>query len=136
MRTKMKINKACDVNSISVLPPHTREIIWLRSSRLCNTKNAEKGIQSKGDKTLDHVTASLITSLASVFSWTFILPCYVVSCRKIHLRLCSQERENSVNRSSCFLPLTYGREGSQQPNSRSSTNPMQRWNSADHRSLG
>ncbi|XP_050236068.1 putative recombination initiation defects 3 isoform X2 [Mercurialis annua] len=51
-------------------------------------------------------------------------------------RFNSQERENSVKRTSCFPPIGYAREESQMPLSRSSTNIIRKWNPAsipDHK---
>lgn len=49
-------------------------------------------------------------------------------------RLGSQERENSLKRLSCLPAITYGREESQPPNSRSSANFVRKWNSVDLKS--
>ncbi|KAI8028482.1 Protein PAIR1, partial [Camellia lanceoleosa] len=65
---------------------------------------------------------------------------YMVNYTRNHacmfeLRIGSQERENSVKKIACLPPISYTREESQMPISRSSTNLMRKWNStsaADH----
>ncbi|KAI4355077.1 hypothetical protein L6164_003886 [Bauhinia variegata] len=123
MQMKMKINKACDINSISVLPPHTR-----RSSNGPSGLQASQLRSQPSQQSFSHGLSSQHAML-SQFS-----PNSLDEAVTNDQRLGSLERENSMKKSSCFLPLTYAREESQQPNSRSSTNPMRRWNSADHTS--
>ncbi|KAI4328793.1 hypothetical protein L6164_021122 [Bauhinia variegata] len=122
MQMKMKTNKACDLDSISVLPPHTR-----RSNTGPSGLQASQLRSQPSQQSFSHGLSSQHAML-SQFSQNSLDEAVTNN-----QRLGSQERENSVKKSSCFLPLTYGREESQQPNSRSSSNPMRRWSSADHR---
>jgi len=59
-----------------------------------------------------------------------------VFCSFVIQRFSSQERENSVKKPSCLPVVSYGREDSQLPISRSSSNLIRNWSAApvpDHK---
>ncbi|XVE73860.1 hypothetical protein DITRI_Ditri11bG0152200 [Diplodiscus trichospermus] len=116
---KLKINKACDLSSISVLPPHTRRSnlgpSGPQSSQLRSQPSQQsfsQGISSQ------HALFSQISqnSLDEVVT--------------TDQRFGSQERENTSKKFSCLPQTNFTREDSQMPISKSSTNFMRKWNSA------
>ncbi|XP_022770441.1 protein PAIR1-like isoform X2 [Durio zibethinus] len=115
---KLKINKACDLSSISVLP-HTRRSSLApsgpRSSQLRSQPSQQsfsQGISSQ------HALFSQISqsSLDEVVT--------------TDQRFGSQERENTTKMFSGLPSTNFTREDSQLPISRSSTNLIRKWNSA------
>ncbi|XP_057981409.1 putative recombination initiation defects 3 [Malania oleifera] len=117
---KMKINKACDLSAISVLPPHAR-----RSSDVPTGLQASQQLRSQASQ---QSLSQGLSSQHGMFS-QFSQDSFSETVTNDQ-RLGSQERENSKRRLSCFAPINYAREESQMAISRSSTKPMQRWNSA------
>ncbi|KAJ1408632.1 protein PAIR1-like isoform X1 [Sesbania bispinosa] len=126
----MKINKACDLSSFSVLPPHTRKPSTVPSGLQSSQPRSQPSQQS-----FSHGLSSQ-HAILSQFSQNSLDEAVINDQVKsrYYKRVCSQEHENSVRRNSCLPRLTYSREESQPPNLRSSSNPMRKWNSADHKS--
>ncbi|XP_057495494.1 putative recombination initiation defects 3 isoform X2 [Actinidia eriantha] len=131
---KLKINKACDLSSISVLPPHAR-----RSSIVPNGTESSVFVKSQAPQIRSQPSQQSfsqgISSQHGMFSQLSqnSLDEIVTNDQRIN----SQERENSVKKISCLAPIGYALEESQMPISRSSTNLMRKWNSSsvpDHRS--
>ncbi|XP_028770304.1 protein PAIR1-like [Neltuma alba] len=122
----MKINKVSDLSSISVLPPHTRK----SNTGPSGLQGPQLRSQPSGhsQQSFSHGLSSQ-NALLSQFSQNSLDEAVTND-----QRLGSQERENSVKRLSCFPALTYGREESQPPNSRSSANLMRKWNSVELKS--
>ncbi|THF98162.1 hypothetical protein TEA_028407 [Camellia sinensis var. sinensis] len=138
---KLKINKACDLNSISVLPPYAR--FERRSSTVPNgtdrsrsqpsQQSSQHGMFSQlSQNSLDEI----VTNDQSIIFWKMHHVLHVLGRRNSLndefnlLRIGSQERENSVKKIDCLPPISYMREESQMPISRSSANLMRKWNSA------
>ncbi|KAF7844529.1 protein PAIR1 [Senna tora] len=122
----MKINKACDLSSISVLPPQTRRSNTVPSGLHASQLRSQPSGPSQ--QSISHGLSSQ-PALLSQFSQNSLDEAVTND-----LRFGSQERENSVKRLSCLPSLTYAREESQPPNSRSSANLVRKWNSIDHKS--
>ncbi|CAL5331642.1 unnamed protein product [Camellia sinensis] len=116
---KLKINKACDLNSISVLPPYAR--FERRSSTVPNGTDRSRSQPSQQSSQHGMFSQLSQNSLDEIVT--------------NDQRIGSQERENSVKKIDCLPPISYMREESQMPISRSSANLMRKWNStsaADH----
>ncbi|CAB4300394.1 unnamed protein product [Prunus armeniaca] len=122
---KLKINKACDLSSISVLPPHTR-----RPNAVPNGPQASQLRSQPSEQSFSQGFSSQhgMFSQLSQNSLSDVLT--------NDQRFGSQERENSVKKIACLPPISHAREESQMQISRSSTNFMRKWSSAsgsDHR---
>ncbi|XP_028099292.1 protein PAIR1-like [Camellia sinensis] len=111
---KLKINKACDLNSISVLPPYAR--FERRSSTVPNGTDRSRSQPSQQSSQHGMFSQLSQNSLDEIVT--------------NDQRIGSQERENSVKKIDCLPPISYMREESQMPISRSSANLMRKWNSA------
>nr|POE83984.1 protein pair1 [Quercus suber] len=124
---KLKINKACDISSISVFPPHAR-----RSSAVPTGPNAQASqLQSQQSQQSFSQGFSSQHGMFSQLSQNSLNEAVTND-----QRFGSQERENSVKKISCLPPPSCSREESQMQISRSSANLMRKWNSAsvtDHR---
>ncbi|XP_020552535.1 protein PAIR1 isoform X2 [Sesamum indicum] len=131
---KLKINKACDLSSISVLPPQTRRPSVVSSglesssifprSQVASQLRPQQPLQSQ--LTLSQGVSSQ-HGLYSQFSQNS--QDEILTNEKIG----SQERENSVRRSSCLPPMSYTREESQMVVSRTSNNSMRKWSSQENK---
>ncbi|XP_022757358.1 protein PAIR1-like isoform X9 [Durio zibethinus] len=125
---KLKINKACDLSSISVLPPHTRRSSLAPSGPQPSQLRSQLSQQSFSQGiSSQHALFSQISqnSLDEVVT--------------TDQRFCSQERENTGKKLSCLPSTNFTREDSQMPISRPSTNLIRKWNSAsapEHRLEG
>ncbi|KAJ9563408.1 hypothetical protein OSB04_008568 [Centaurea solstitialis] len=126
----MKINKACDLSSISVLPPQLRRRSGISSS-LPETSStfrhsqAPSQQQQRSQQSLSQGLSSQHHAIFSQFSQnsqdeTLTNDQSVVS----------QERESSLKRFSSLPPVNHTREESQMPLSRSSTGLIRKWGSA------
>ncbi|KAL5132827.1 Protein PAIR1 [Glycine soja] len=125
----MKINRACDLNSISVFPP---PLIHRRKAN-----NVTSGLQANHSQHLSQPSQQSLSQgissqhgLLSHFSQNSLDEAVTTNDQRVG----SQEHENSLRRMSSFSRPTYSREESQAPNSRSSSNLMLKWHSADHKS--
>ncbi|XP_060668564.1 putative recombination initiation defects 3 isoform X1 [Ziziphus jujuba] len=120
---RMKINKASDLSSISVLPPHSR-----RSNSVSNGTHASQLRSQSSQQSSQGFSQHGIFSQLSQSSLDEALN---------DQRFGSQEREKPVKRVLPFAPpMSHTREENQMPITRSSTNTMRKWNSAslpDHR---
>uniref|UniRef100_F6I634 Protein PAIR1 n=1 Tax=Vitis vinifera TaxID=29760 RepID=F6I634_VITVI len=114
----MKINKACDLSSISVLPPHTR-----RSSTVPTGPQVSQQLRSQQQSQQSFSQSQ--HGMFSQFSQNSLDE--IVANDQ---RFGSQERENSMKRISCLAPVSFTREESQIPISRSSTSLARKWSSA------
>ncbi|XP_052724013.1 putative recombination initiation defects 3 [Vigna angularis] len=124
----MKINKACDLSSISVFPPP------LLHSRKAN--NVSSGLQVSHSQHRTQPSQQSFSQglssqhgLLSHFSQNSLDEAVTTN----EPRVGSQEQENSLRRLSSLPRPTYSREESHPLNSRSSSNLMLKWNSADHK---
>ncbi|XP_057454637.1 putative recombination initiation defects 3 isoform X4 [Lotus japonicus] len=123
----MKINKACDLSSISVFPPPP-----LHSRRSNNVSSGMQASQHRSQLSQQSFSQGFSSQhgLLSNFSQSSLDEAVTTNDQ----RMGSQEYENSSKKISSLPRLTYSREESQPPNSRSSGNLMVKWNSADPKS--
>ncbi|KAM1486438.1 hypothetical protein ACFX2I_000637 [Malus domestica] len=122
---KLKINKACDVSSISVLPPHTR-----RPNAVPNGPQAAQLRSQPSEQSFSQGLSSQHNMFSQLSQNS---QCDVLMNDQ---RFGSQERENSVKKVAYLPPISHARDESQLQISRSSTNLMRKWSSAsvsDHR---
>ncbi|KAK3004755.1 hypothetical protein RJ639_018400, partial [Escallonia herrerae] len=124
---KLKMNKACDLSSISVFPPHARKASALPSGTepsIFNSSNRSQASQLRSQQSQQSLSQSQ-HGMFSQFSQNS-LDDVVVNDQ----RFSSQERENSSKMISCLPPSNYTREDSKMQISRSSTNLMRQWKPA------
>ncbi|XP_043695902.1 putative recombination initiation defects 3 isoform X2 [Telopea speciosissima] len=130
---KLKINKACDLSSISVFPPHSRRananpIPLATDSALGKTQGYQHRSQQSQQSFSQPSSQLGMSSQLSQNSLDEI----VTNDQKI----CSQERKSSMKRVSSLPPIAYTRDESQMALSMSSNNPTRKWSSVsiqDHR---
>lgn len=127
---KLKINKACDLSSISVLPPpQSRRSNAIASSggghetSMFGTKNQASQLRSQQSQQ----SFSQGMSQLSQNSFDEILT---------NDQRFGSQGDNSTRRTSCLAPVAYNREETQMQLSRSSNNHLRRWSSVpaqDHK---
>ncbi|KAL8268525.1 hypothetical protein R6Q59_002323 [Mikania micrantha] len=130
----MKINKACDLGSISVLPPQSRRRSGISCSlpdmsstlRLSQAPSQQQQ-QQRSQQSFSQGISSQHNTTFSQFSQNS-QDDTVTNDQSLQL-IVSQERENSVRRFSCLPPVNHTREESQMPISRSSTALIRKWGS-------
>ncbi|KAG5565799.1 hypothetical protein RHGRI_001654 [Rhododendron griersonianum] len=133
---KLKINKACDLSSISVLPPHTRRSsIGPTGPGSSSVFGRSQASQLRSQPSQHSFSQQGVSSQRGMFSQLSqnSLDEVVTNDQRISF----QERENPVKKLSCLPPISYSLEESQMQVSRSSSNLMRKWNSSsvlDHRS--
>ncbi|XP_038882642.1 putative recombination initiation defects 3 isoform X2 [Benincasa hispida] len=113
---RLKINKACDLSSISVLPPHSR-----RSNALTTGQQAPQLRSQPSQQSFSQGLSSQHGMYSQLSQNSFD---EVVTNEQ---RFSSQDRENSIKKNSFFPPLSYSREDCQLALSKSSTSLTQRW---------
>ncbi|XP_027337787.1 protein PAIR1 [Abrus precatorius] len=125
----MKINKACDLSSISVFPP---PLLYSRKTSAVSSGLQASHSQHRSQPSQQSFSQGLSSQhgILSHFSQNSLDEAVTTNDQRIG----SQEHENSLRKISSLPRLTYSREESQPPNSRSSSNLMLKWNSADHKS--
>ncbi|KMT06641.1 hypothetical protein BVRB_7g158080 [Beta vulgaris subsp. vulgaris] len=110
---KLKINKACDLNSISVLPPHTRRSSMMQQPRSQPSQQSfSQGFSSQQNGIFSQISQNSVDEVLTD-----------------NQRFSSQEKDHSVRRLSCLAPTSYPREEIQMPLSRNSSTLTRRWNS-------
>ncbi|KAL9234474.1 hypothetical protein vseg_009344 [Gypsophila vaccaria] len=109
---KLKINKACDLNSISLLPLHSRRSSLLPVQQP-RSQPSQQSFSSQQNAMFSQISQNSFDEILAD-----------------NQRFGSQEKDNSVKRTSCLAPMSYPREESQLPISRSSANITRRWTSA------
>lgn len=119
---KLKINKACDLNSISVLPPHSRRPNGITSGSDSSIFGRSQLRSQQSSQGMSSQLSQLMSSQLSQNSIDNII--------NNEQRFASQERENSAKRISCLGPSSLAGEETQMPISRSSNNYKPRWGSA------
>ncbi|KAK9910434.1 hypothetical protein M0R45_034395 [Rubus argutus] len=120
---KLKINKACDLSSISVLPPHTR-----RSNSVPHGPQVSQ-LQIRSQPSEQSFSQGL-SSQYGMFSQLSQTSLDALTDQR------SQERENSAKKIACLPPISHAREESQMQISRISNNHVRKWSSvsgSDHR---
>ncbi|XP_028240806.1 protein PAIR1 isoform X1 [Glycine soja] len=124
----MKINKACDLNSISVFPP---PLVYPRKANNISSGLQASHSQHRSQPSQQSLSQGLSSQhgVLSHFSQNSLDEAVTTNDQRVG----SQEHENSLRRISSLSRPTYSREESQAPNSRSSSNLMLKWNSADHK---
>ncbi|ERM95011.1 protein PAIR1 isoform X1 [Amborella trichopoda] len=133
---KLRMNKACDLSSISVLPPHSR-----RSNPV--PANGDSSIFSKAQapQLRKSVMQSTLSQSQQSYSQGMLSQLSQNSQEEMatyEQRFSSQERDNSMKRISCLAPITCSRDESSQLalTRSSSSNMLCGWNSSsvpDHR---
>ncbi|XP_042495182.1 putative recombination initiation defects 3 isoform X2 [Macadamia integrifolia] len=130
---KLKINKACDLSSISVFPPHSRRENsnprpLATDSALAKTQGYQLRSQ-QSQQSFSQVSSQIgMSSQLSQNSLDEIL--------NNEQRIGSQERKSSMKRVSSLPPIAYTRDESQMALSISSNNPARKLSSVsipDHR---
>ncbi|XP_022147454.1 protein PAIR1 isoform X2 [Momordica charantia] len=114
---RLKINKACDLSSISVLPPQ---------SRRSNAPTGQQAPQLRSQPSQQSFSQGLSSQHGMYSQLSQNSFDEVVTNDQ---RFSSQDRENSIKKNSFFPPLSYSREDCQLPLSRSSTSLVQKWKS-------
>ncbi|CAM8945291.1 unnamed protein product [Rhodiola kirilowii] len=121
---KFKINKACDLSSISVLPPQIR-----RPNIAASGQQQMSHIRSQQSQQSLSQSQHGFMSQFSQFSQNS-LDDTVTNDQSHSQRYSSQDKENSGQRFSCMGTMSYQREESQKPISRPSTDALRKWNSS------
>nr|GMC89534.1 protein PAIR1 [Ipomoea batatas] len=126
---KLKINKACDLSSISVLPPHARRRTSVGPS---GTESSVFGKSQVSQLRSQQSFSQGFSSQLGIFSQlSQNSPDKIVTNEQ---RLGSQERENSAKKTSFFPPINCDREESQMQLSRTPTNLMHKWSIPEYKS--
>lgn len=131
---KLKINKACDLSSISVLPPPTRRSSAIRSGSEPSLLGKIQGSQLRS-QTSQQSFSQGISSQHGMFSQFSQNSLEEILTNE--QRIGSEEKENSVKKVPSLPMVGYSRDESQMVLSRPSTNQLSKWSStasADHRS--
>ncbi|KAK1376208.1 Recombination initiation defects 3 [Heracleum sosnowskyi] len=132
---KMKMNKACDLSSISVLPPPQA-----RRSNVANT-GAESSIfgrsqaasQLRSQQLSQQSFSQGVSSQPNMFSQLTQNQNSPDDIAINDQRFGSQERDTSTKRLSSLPPINNTREESQNQISRSSTNFLRKWHAPEQR---
>ncbi|EYU32125.1 hypothetical protein MIMGU_mgv1a025416mg [Erythranthe guttata] len=126
---KLKINKACDLSSISVLPPQSRKTSAV-SSGLESSSSIFGRSQTASQLRPQQPQQSQLTLSQGVSSQHGLFSQFSQNSQDDILtneKIGSQERENSARRTSCLPPVSYSREESQMMVSRNSNNLVRKW---------
>ncbi|CAJ2662724.1 unnamed protein product [Trifolium pratense] len=124
---KMKINKAADLSSISVFPPP--HIYSRKTNNVSNGLQASQQHRSQPSQQSFSQGLSSQQGILSHFSQSSLDEAVTANDQ----RFGSQEHENSSRRFSSLPRITYSKDESQPRNSRSSSNMLVKWNSADNK---
>ncbi|XP_038683556.1 putative recombination initiation defects 3 [Tripterygium wilfordii] len=116
---KMKLNKACDLSSISVFPPQSRKPNAIPTGPQASQLRSQSSQQS---------FSRGLSSQHGMFSQ--LSQNSLDDTVTLDQRFGSQDRENSGKKMSCLVPVNYAREESQMPSLRSSNNLIRKWNPA------
>ncbi|KAF5207452.1 Pair1 [Thalictrum thalictroides] len=122
---KLKINQACDLSSISVLPPPSRRTNAIGSGNDSSVFGKSQASQLRSQQQSQQSFSQGMSQL-SQNSLDEILPNEPIYSTQ---RFGSQG-DNTTKRTSCLAPVAYNREDTQMPMSRSSNNIVRRWGSA------
>ncbi|XP_045791607.1 putative recombination initiation defects 3 [Trifolium pratense] len=124
---KMKINKAADLSSISVFPPP--HIYSRKTNNVSNGLQVSQQHRSQPSQQSFSQGLSSQQGILSHFSQSSLDEAVTANDQ----RFGSQEHENSSRRFSSLPRITYSKDESQPHNSRSSSNMLVKWNSADNK---
>ncbi|CAA3032230.1 Hypothetical predicted protein [Olea europaea subsp. europaea] len=132
---KLKINKACDLSSISVLPPHSRSNAGPSGPESSSiVGKCQAPLQLRSQQQLQQSQQSFSQGFSSQHG--LFSPFSQNSQEETitnELRLVSHERENSVKRNSILPPTNCTREESQMQISRSSSNLLRKWSIPEYK---
>uniref|UniRef100_A0A3Q7F5D7 Uncharacterized protein n=1 Tax=Solanum lycopersicum TaxID=4081 RepID=A0A3Q7F5D7_SOLLC len=122
---KLKMNKASDLSSISVLPPHARRPSVVPSAAESSVFGKSQPSQVRSQQQSQQSFSQGFSSQQAVYSQLSqsSLDDFVPN----EQRLGSQERENSAKRMSCLPHINYTREETQMQLSKPSTNYLRKW---------
>ncbi|XP_051147292.1 putative recombination initiation defects 3 [Andrographis paniculata] len=129
---KLKINKACDLSSISVLPPQSRRSSVISSG--LDTSAILGGSQTASKlqlQPLQHSQRSLSQGVSSQHLSQFSQNSQGEGL--LNEKIGSQERENSIRRTSYLPPMSHTQEESGMIVSRASNNVMRKWSSQEYK---
>nr|XP_043626749.1 putative recombination initiation defects 3 [Erigeron canadensis] len=129
----MKMNKASDLSSISVLPPQLRRSsiscsLPEISSTLRHSQPPSQQQQQQQQRSQRSFSQGISSQQNATFS-QFSQNSQDETLTSDQQLVVSQERENSVKRFSCLPPVNHTREESQMQLSRSSTGLIRKWGS-------
>ncbi|KAJ9563389.1 hypothetical protein OSB04_008549 [Centaurea solstitialis] len=126
----MKINKACDLSSISVLPPQLRRRSGISNSlpETSSTFRRSQAPSQQQQRSQQSLSQGLSSQHHAIFS-QFSQNSQDETLTNDQL-VVSQERESSLKRFSSLPPVNHTRGESQLPLSRSSTGLIRKWGSA------
>ncbi|XP_075479337.1 putative recombination initiation defects 3 [Primulina tabacum] len=129
---KMKINKACDLSSISVLPPQSRRSVAVHngseSSSIFGRNRAASDLRPQQSQQSLSQGISSQHGLFSQFSQNS--QDEILTSEKIG----SQERENSLKRTSCLPPINCTREETQMMMiPKTSSTLIRKWTGQDYK---
>ncbi|CAN4125660.1 unnamed protein product [Withania somnifera] len=122
---KLKINKASDLSSIFVLPPHARRQSVVPSATESSVFGESQASQVRSQQQSQQSFSQGLSSQQAIYSQLSqsSLDEFVPN----EHRLGSQERENLAKRMSCLPHINYPQEESQLHLSKPSTNYVRRW---------
>ncbi|XP_049415094.1 putative recombination initiation defects 3 [Solanum stenotomum] len=122
---KLKMNKASDLSSISVLPPHARRPSVVPSAAESSIFGKSQPSQVRSQQQSQQSFSQGFSSQQAIYSQLSqsSLDDFVPN----EQRLGSQERENSAKRMSCLPHINYTREETQMQLSKPSTNYLRKW---------
>ncbi|KAH9604118.1 hypothetical protein KSS87_010458 [Heliosperma pusillum] len=132
---KLKINKACDLNSISVLPPHTRRSSLMPPQSQPRSQPSQQSFSQgvSSNAMFSQISQNSFDEFLTENQFEYLkgeaINCLISDLFVVE-RFGSQEKDNSMKRLSCLAPNSYPREESQLPISRSSANLTRRWSSS------
>ncbi|KAL6569522.1 hypothetical protein OROMI_014036 [Orobanche minor] len=131
---KLKINKACDLSSISVLPPQSRRPsvapTGLESAPIYGRSQTASQLRPQQPQQSQLTLSQGVSSQHGLFSqFSQNSQDEILTNEKLGY----QDRENSVRRSSCLPSSSYTREESQMVVSRTSNNLMRKWSGQEYK---
>nr|XP_009629846.1 putative recombination initiation defects 3 isoform X1 [Nicotiana tomentosiformis]XP_009629847.1 putative recombination initiation defects 3 isoform X1 [Nicotiana tomentosiformis] len=142
---KLKINKASDLSSISVLPPHARRPSAVpsaaESSVFGKSQASQVRSQQQSQQSFSQIRSQQQSQQSFSQGFSSQQPMYSQLSQSSldefapnEQRLGSQERENSAKRMSCLPQINYTREESQMQLSKPSGNYMRKWSVPENKS--
>ncbi|XP_055815000.1 putative recombination initiation defects 3 [Solanum dulcamara] len=128
---KLKMNKASDLSSISVLPPHARRPSVVPSAAESSLYGKSQVSQVRSQQQSQQSFSQGFSSQQAIYSQLSqsSLDDFVPN----EQRLGSQERENSAKRMSCLPHINYTREETQMQLSKPSTNYLRKWSVSENK---
>ncbi|KAK4371924.1 hypothetical protein RND71_007308 [Anisodus tanguticus] len=122
---KLKMNKASDLRSISVLPPHARRTSVVPSAAESSVFGKSQASQVRSQQQSQQSLSQGFSSQQAIYSQ--LSQSSLDEFIPNEQRLGSQERENSAKRMSCMPQINYTREESKLQLSKPLTNYMRKW---------